>query len=192
MTTEDTTLWVRSEVLPDGTYGVGLNVGPDRAWALNRDQAIAHAVGCFARATEAEHDAAVFALLQQIGLDERLAVATLVNDLRPNRPDDHSSTAPLQFTVGLRRVGPFLYMALDGRAIGELTPHELRGHAIGVLTALAAADLDANLRRALVGQYGLDDARARDVVASLEKHWPTDPAQRGASSRATPDRKAPQ
>ncbi len=180
MTPSHEGIWVRSEVLPNGTYGVGLNVGDDRAWVLTRDRAVAYAVACLARATEAEHDAAVFRMLTtQIGISETDAAAVLVKDLRPNRPDDHTATEPLRFTVALgRRVGPFLNMALDGRQIGELTPADLRDHAVAVLNVLAAADLDANLRRVLVGQFGLDDNRARQFVGALADHWPAETTPR--------------
>lgn len=167
-------LWVRSEVLPNGTYGVGISVGEDRAWVLTRDQAVAYAVTCFARATEAEHDAAAFTLLRAIGVPQPTAAAVVARDIRPSRPVDHSATEPLRFIVQLGlRAGPFLRMTLDGRPAGELTPADLRDHAAAVLNCIAAADLDANLRRVLVGQVGLDDERARAVVGSLADHWPT-------------------
>lgn len=176
-------LWVRSEVMPNGTYGVALNVGEDRAWALDRDQAVAYAVACFARATEAEHDAAVLALLLHIGLDLREAAMTLAKDVRPDRPVDHSATEPLHFEVGIgKRVGPFVKMLLDGRQVGELTPADLRDHAAGVLNVIAAADLDANLHRVLVGVMGVDDGRARGFVDSLQQHWPKSALPRRATS----------
>lgn len=174
-------LWVRSELLPNGTYGVGLSVGEDRAWVLTRDQAVAYAVACFARATEAEHDAATFALLRHIGIKERDAAEVIVKDIRPSRPVDHTATEPLHFIVqfGLR-AGPYLRMRLGGRDAGELTTADLRDHAAAVLQVLAAADLDANLRRVLVGQFGLDDATARGVVGELAEHWPSSQTPRRA------------
>lgn len=175
-------IWVRSEVLPNGTYGVGLNVGEDRAWVLDRDQAVAYAVTCCARATEVEHDAAVFDLLtKRVGISERDAAATVLKDIRPNRPDEHAATEPLHFIGGLGRRGPFLNMMLDGKQVGQLTPADLRDHAMGVLNVIAAADLDAALRTVLVGQFGLDDDTARAVVGSLEEHWPAEQLPRRAS-----------
>lgn len=171
-------LWVRSEVMPDGTYGVSINVGVDRAWALNRDQAVAYAVTCITRATEAEHDAAVFAAMRAAGIDVKVAGLFVVEDLRPDRPDDDSATAPLRFRPALGlKVGPFLMMDLDGSQAGELTPADLRNHAVGVLQALAAADLDAAARRALTGTMGLDDDRARAFVGSLANHWTSSEAE---------------
>jgi hypothetical protein len=172
---DDEGLWVRSEVMPDGSYGVGLNVGADRSWALNRSQAVDYAVACYTRATEAEHDAAVFGLLTHIGLPQRAVAALLVDYLRPDRPDDHTPTHPLRLTVAIgRTLRPFLKMELDGQQVGELTVADLRDHAAAVLNVIAAADLDAALLRVLVGKIGLDDGRARAVVGSLMEHWPTE------------------
>jgi hypothetical protein len=180
--TEPPTFWVRSELLPNGTYGVGISVGDDRAWVLSRDRAVAYVVACFARATEADHDAATYALLCSIGIPADTAGRTVVADVRPSCATDDTATEPLRFipSLGLK-VGPFLRMTLDGRPAGELTPADLRDHAAGVLNVLAAADLDANLHRVLVGQYRLDDATARGVVGELANHWPTPQTPRSSS-----------
>lgn len=173
-------LWVRSEVMPNGTYGVALNVGDDRSWALSRDRAVAYAAACVAVATAAEHDAAVFNLLtKQVGLPRETVGAVLVNDIHPDRPEQHAATDPLRFATALGlKHGPFLKMTLDGKPAGELTPADLRDHALGVLKVIAAADLDAALHRALVGPFGLDDDRARQIIGSLANHWPAERSPR--------------
>lgn len=167
-------LWVRSDVLPDGSYGVAINVGDDRAWTLNRDQAIAYAVACFTRATEAEHDAAVIGLLTATGMELRTAGAVVVKDLRPDRPDDDTATKPLRFipSYGANSRRPFLVMQLDGLDCGELTTADLRDHAQAVLQCLAAVDLDAAFYRHLTGPVGLGDGQARAVIGGLADHWP--------------------
>lgn len=172
-TPDDQGLWVRSEVMPDGTYGVGINVGADRSWALDRDQAVAYAVACIARATEVEHDAAVLKLLTSLGLPEKTSAELIVNDIRPDRADDQKATAPLAFYPALGRiVGPFLRIQLDGDETGTVTPADLRDHAVAVLQAISAADLDANLRKVLVGPVGLPEHTARAVISDLSNHWP--------------------
>lgn len=173
-------LWVRSDVMPDGTYGVAINVGADRSWPLNRDRAVAYAVACVTRATEAEHDAAVFAAFKATGMDDRTAGMFVVQGIRPDRPDDHSATEPLRFVGALGlKVGPFIKMELDGQPCGEMTTADLIDHAMGVLKTLAAADLDAALLRTLRGPVGLNEERARAVVGSLAQHWPTSEVRRG-------------
>lgn len=180
MSTEDHgdgRLWVKSEVMSDGSYGVGLNVGPgpDRSWVLTRSQAVDYAVTCFTRATEAEHDAAVFGLLTATGLPQKTVAELIVKDIRPDRPDDHTATKPLRFTIALGlKSGPFLKMYLDGELVGGLTTGDLRDHAAVVLNVIAAVDLDAGLFRLLTGRVGLDEDRARAVVGSLAEHWPVE------------------
>lgn len=176
-------LWVRSEVMPDGTYGVAVNVGADRVWPLDREQAVAYAVACYARATEAEHDAAVFGLLTRgVGMDRETAAAFLVHDLRPDRPENHTATEPVQYLPSVGERGPFLRMFLDGAQVGEMSCADLRDHAAAALNCLAAADLDAAAHRALTGSIGLDDARAREFVSSLAEYWPEQGVPRGVPS----------
>ncbi|MPZ66238.1 MAG: hypothetical protein GEU83_12215 [Pseudonocardiaceae bacterium] len=180
---EDEGLWVRSEVMPDGSYGVGVSVEGDYAFSLNRDQAVAYAVACFTRATEADHDTAVLRLLTQVGVPAKHAGQVVANDLRPDRPDEHTDTQPLRFTVAVGRAKhprpdagqfiPLLFLHLHDREIGQLTPSDLRDHGAAVLNVLAAADLDAALHRALTGTVGLDDDRARAIVGDLANHIPT-------------------
>jgi hypothetical protein len=191
---EDEGLWVRSEVMPDGTYGVGLNVGADRSWALSRDRAVAYAVACFARATEVEHDTAVMRLLTgKLGIPAETAGQVIVQDLRPDRPDAHDATKPLRFFGQIGRAKhprpdagqfvPMLAMELDGKDAGQLTPADLRDHAGAVLRVIAAADLDAALLRALTGTFGLDENRSRNVIDDLANHWPdSQPPRRESES----------
>lgn len=187
MNDEDEGLWVRSEVMPNGTYGVALNVGPDRSWVLNRDRVLAYAVSCFARATETEHDAAVFSALTSLRLDDETVSQVITRDLRPDRPDEHEDTKPLRFTIALgrsrstRKIVPLLQMHLDGMGeAGQLTPADLRDHAGGVLKALRAADLDAALHRVLIGTVGVPDHTARGLIGSLAEHWPEQRSPRAA------------
>lgn len=174
-------LWVRSDVLPTGVYGVSINVGDDRAWTLPPDRAVRYAATCVRRATEAEHDAAVLSFLtapSKAGLDlpDETAAGLIAHDLRPDRAIDHSETEPLRFhvAIGARTRKPFLRMELDGNDAGELTPADLRDHAMGVLQTLAAADLDAALVRCMVSTVGTDENRARGMVEALQQHWPAE------------------
>lgn len=180
---EDDGLWVRSELMPDGTYGVGLTCGPDRAWSLNRDQAITYAVECFLQATEVEHDTAVMRLLvTTLGSPVDAASTLITRCLLPDRPDHHHVTKPLRFTGAIGKAKhprsdagqfvPLLSIELDGTTVGQLTPADLRDHAAAVLNAIAAADLDVALHRLLVNQVDLDDQRARAVIGDLSNHWP--------------------
>lgn len=181
-------LWVQSWALPTGRgYGVRVNVDA-RSWTLGRDRAIAYATTLVQRATEAEHDAAVFRLFtERLGVPAKESAETLHLSIREQRAADHSATEPLELTAGVTldeavgaapAVRPFIAMHLDGAQVGQLTPADARDHAIAVLGTIAAADLDSALRRALVGSIGIDEARASAVIASLSEYWPTEEAPR--------------
>lgn len=168
-------LWVRSELLPDGTYGVGLNYGDDLAWLLNRGQSLAYAAACVAVATTAEHEAAVFASMTSRGIPDD-AVAELILGIRQDRPATHADTHPLRFEPGVALADrhPFVKIQADGQMPSQVSPEALRQHAGGVLQALAAADLDAALLRALVSRVDLEEAAARAVIDDLGNHWPAE------------------
>lgn len=145
-------LWVRSDVLPDGTYAVTISFESDHVWVLDRPGALAYASTCVEAAQRAEFDAAVFKLFtQQLGLDVETTVHMIAYDLRPDRPPlNDATTAPLTFVPGVTNKGkPLLTILLDGQPHSQLDPADLRTHATVVLEAPAAADLDAGLLRAL-------------------------------------------
>jgi hypothetical protein len=176
-------LWVRSDVLPDGSYGVTVNVGADRAWTLPRRAAEQYAVACHDAAVAAEHDAAVVRLLTAMGMDLPLVGQFVAKDLRPGRPAERLQVLRgLRYLPGVTAQGlPFVDLELAGDTAGQVSPVELQVHAAAVLACLAAVELDAALFRLLTGRIGLDPGRARQVVGSLGDHWPS-PNDAGAGT----------
>ncbi|MDH2425752.1 hypothetical protein [Sphaerisporangium sp. TRM90804] len=166
------TIWVQSNLLPNGRYVVAVHYDADRSRVLDRDEALKYAAAVHALATHAEHDAAVAAQLSQLGLP-RDAVAQAVVDLRARRPAiEEAITAPLSLTPSVsasRGVG-YLKLSISGRLIAQWEVADARDHANNVLTVLAAVDLDAVYRRYLVMTVGLDRNRAERVVDDLAKH----------------------
>lgn len=57
---DEHTLWVRSDLMADGTYQVGFSYGPDLAWTLRPRAAVDRAIALIDLTTVAEHDAAVW------------------------------------------------------------------------------------------------------------------------------------
>lgn len=168
-------LWVRSEVLPDGSYAVTVSVGSDRVWVLDREAAQRYATAAVAAAQHAEYDAAIFAMFTgRLGLEPPHAAEFLGAEVRPDRaPPDAAATAPLTFLPGVNAAGqPFLHIHLDGTPWGQLDPVALRAHAMTVLEAPTAADLDHGLLQAL-RRLGLPDAGARECVADIA-NWRCD------------------
>ena len=150
-------IWVRSDTMPDGSYGVSFSIGPDLAWTLTAGVARRHALSCFAAATIAEHDAAVVALLRTIGIDDE-GVGQALKDIRERRglmpvswPSPHLQWRPSVTLAGK----PFLLTTVDGATTGQCGPGEVRSHAVGVLAAITAVRLDTDLR-AVIRDLGLD------------------------------------
>lgn len=169
--TDIDSVWVISDVAPDGTYVVGIQAGADTARMLNRDEAITYATTVMAAAARAEHDAAVIAQLGTLGIGIQDA-AELVADLRADRPPlDPAATAPFGFEpiVAAKRE-PAILLSLNGERVGQWTTSDAKGHAAHVLEVVAGVDLDAAYRRLLVGVVGLDDRTARAVVGDLGRH----------------------
>ena len=167
---------VRSDVAPDGTYVVAIEVGPDESWMLDRHQIRAHGIAVLEAAARAEYDAAVFAQLSTLSVDQR-AIGQVLTDLRAERPPlDTAATAPLELEPGVshRDHRGFLTLKLHGDPLGQWELDDARRHALACLEVQAAVDLDAIYRTTLVGIVGLDDARARAVVGALAEHRPDD------------------
>lgn len=171
-------LWVRSELLPDGSYGVGLSLGEDRAWVLARGAAVRHATAVIAAATAAEHDSALVATLRAKDMPETLIGQVLV-DVREGRDETRAgATRPLRLTPGVSMFtgGPFLRVHVDGVEPWRWSPADARRHAFGVLQSIAAADLDGRLRDVLVGN-GVPPVSVRELIGSMGEHWPTEDAR---------------
>lgn len=183
---DDDGLWARSEVLADGTYGVGITYGPDRAWALDRTAAIAYAVACCDEATSVEHDYAVYQMMTGAGVEPREVVRLITDDLRVKRVHN-GATRPLRFEPILGMVhGPHLHMYLGDEHVGEVTPHDLRGHGGDVLTVLSVTVLDSVLLGALIDSVGMGEEKARAVIGTLNAFWPR--ATTRSSSQVDDDR----
>lgn len=169
---DDNGLWARSEVMPDGSYGVGITYGPDRAWALDRSAAIAYAVACWDEATRVEHDYAVYRMMTGAGVNPREVVRLIGEDLRVKRVQN-AATRPLRFEPILGMLhGPHLEMFLGDVHVGEVTPHDLRGHGGDVLTVLSVTVLDSVLLDALIRSVGMTEDKARAVIGTLNGYWP--------------------
>lgn len=170
---DDEGLWVRSDVMPDGTYVVTVSFDADHVWVLDRAGALRYAVACVAAAQRAEYDAAVFRLTtERLDLDHRTGAAALLSLRLDRPPPDDDATRPLTFAPGVTARGkPFLTILLDGEPAGQLDPPALRSHAMNVLEAPAAADLDAGFLRFLLSS-GLDEPTARAAVGDIA-NWRT-------------------
>jgi len=174
--------WVSSDVMPDGSYAVSVTVNKDIAFALDDAAARDYAATCFTEATAADHAGAVVRLMTQ---QMRMSTKAAQDFVRLYLGEYRETHVQLQFraAVGRRKpphpdAGSFIPAVLvfsGSESLGWIDPDELRDHAGGVLSALAASRFDEQLRQTLTDPDGvdLDDAAARKVVSSLAQFMPS-------------------
>lgn len=164
-------VWIKTEPSVDGArYVVTIEASEDLATTLSPDRALRYASGVLEAASRADYDAAVFK--QVTALTSLQAARQLVVDLRGDRPPlDDEATYPIALEPGVNRSQePFLTIRINGEPVGQWGIQDARSHALGVLEAVGRADLDSAYYRTLVGTVGLDENRARQVVADVGNH----------------------
>lgn len=167
-------LWVRVDVLPTGIYAPVVTYLGDHSWSLV-GTAKDYAMKVAWVATCAEHDAAVARLLQE-RLDASLeGIAAVMVDIREGRGSAEVEVLPgMRLQPGVNSSWkPFVTIHVNGEESYQVDTPALLEHAAEVLKVAAAAGFDAHLRKVLVHNVGLDDMRARAVVASLAEYWPS-------------------
>lgn len=173
-----TGIWVTSDVLPDGTYGLTVQYTDDVAVSFDRATATAYAREVFDAATAAAYDAAVVDQFNQLSNDtnaERRVAATghVVHQLRATRPPlDQDALGILALTPGVSAYTgrPFLHCSLLGHPLRwQWSPADAEQHATQVMQGVAVAHLDGVYRRFLVEEIGLDEGTARATVGDLAK-----------------------
>lgn len=165
-------VWIKTEPTFDGSaYVVTLEASDDVAVTLDPDRALRYAWGVLDAAHRAAYDAAV---MRQLGsLTSQEAAGQIVKELRDDRPSlDSQVTKPMSFEPGVSVFTgePFLVVIINGKRVGQWSFDDAREHALAVLENVAVADLDGAYYRALVGSVGLDEPRARNVVADIANH----------------------
>lgn len=165
--------WIRTEPTIDGaTYVVTLSVNEDLSFTLTPTRATAYATKLLTAVAQAEYDAAVLHQMVSLGLEAEVA-AQLILDLRGDRVELEAAGLRFDPGVSARAQHPFIHFIWRGEPIAQMDTPSARRHALHVLEAPAAADLDALYLKVLRGQIGLDEGRARNVVAALADHYPT-------------------
>lgn len=163
--------WIRTEPTVDGrAYVVTLSIDQDYAVTLTPTRATQYAMALLDAVAEAEYDAAIFAQLSgKLGLDVETA-GQLVVDMRQERVDHEAAGLMFVPCVSQRKQHPFVAIVRDGITIGQLDLPAARRHAMHVLEAPTAADLDATYLKILRSTVGLGEERAREVVEDIGNH----------------------
>lgn len=166
--------WVASDLAPDGeTYVLTIGVGRDRIFTPA--DPTAYALTVIRACAYAAYDAAVITqAVDGMGMPARLA-AHLVSGLHAARPPlDDAPTAPLRFDpiVATRTRAPGVTAHLDGNPGTQWhwSTAEATGHAVHVLQAAAAVDLDAAYRKVLIEKVDIPPDMARATITDLGRH----------------------
>ncbi len=175
-------LTVQSDRTFDGVYIPTVLVDDRIIVTLDRERAVRYAAAWADAIARAEFDAAVFAQLTGIGIPEQDAVATVVYDLRPDRPPlDAEATAPVRLepilSARTRRGQVAAYIG-DEHVI-QLDAPSVYVHVAKVLAVAATCDLDAAYARYAVSQLDQPEWRATAMVDDLGRRWRT-PETQGA------------
>lgn len=160
--------WICTEPTIDGkTYVVTLSMSEDLAFTLTPIRASAYATALLAAVADAEYDHAIFRqITEKVGMAEELAFQ-LVRDVRNERPQREA--AGLKFIPGVsaRKRHPFVQVTSNNQEVGQFDTDSARRHALHVLEAVPAADLDAAYLKVLRATIGLDENRARQIVENV-------------------------
>lgn len=165
-------LWIRTEPrLEGGGYFVTVSWAEDYIVRLDPAQCLHYVTTLVRAAQQAEYDAAVLKQLTKIGVPLPEATLTLVNDLRQDRPPLDDAAPGLRYEPGVTQaLKPFLKVLIHGEEFCTMDLPPMRRHAMHLLEAPDAADLDSAYRSMLVGAIGLDSSTADNVVADIANY----------------------
>lgn len=170
------TVWVSSDVMPDGSYAVTVNFTEDDAMRLDRDGAIRYAMGCLAAARAAEYDALILKQMEDIHPDSDRDVACVIRAFREQREPVPGTGTDFSLEPGISsqtREG-FVIVRLGGRVLGQWDVASLRDHAAGVLEATIIVELDTAYYRVLRDVIDVPEPTARAVIGALYELRGTD------------------
>lgn len=159
---------VRTEPTLDGDgYIVTVEFSDDETLALDQEAAYAYAAYVLAACVRAQYDAGVMRQMKALGVPKD-AATQMVSDLRKGRPSlDHRWPITLEPIVSIYDGHPRLNVHYGRTLRGQWEISPAQDHALGVLEALEAADLDTAYHHALVSKVGIETERARAVVQDV-------------------------
>jgi hypothetical protein len=164
-------LWITSDPRDDGTYAVVVSLEGDRSWALSPFKLRRYAAGALRTVAEAEYEQTVIEQLRSggVGLDPVLEVVAAIRHYRP--ANDAARECPLHYEPGVNSEGKaFVKIMVDDEQVGQVTPAELRRHAVFAYEAEVVAELDAAYRKVLARVIGVTDEEAIGAVTDLGDH----------------------
>lgn len=170
---EESIAWIRTEPTIDGShYIVTVSFTDDFSFTVTPTRATAYTVALLAAVADAEYDHAVLRLAQErLKLDFSTAYL-LVRDLRGERPERKAAGLAFEPLVSAEQNVPLVNIKnmTTGDYYTQWSPASCRRHALHVLEAPAAADLDATFYRILRSSVGTEEHVARNVIDDLQHY----------------------
>lgn len=167
-------LSIVSDLTFDGVYVPTIALDDRHLLTLDRERAMQYVAAWADAIARAEFDAAVFAQLTGLGIDERTAGLVVVQDLRPDRPPlDCSAIAPLRLApiMSARTKRGQVDMYHGDEHLLQLDAPAVYDHIGKVLPVVMTCDLDASYRRFAIAQLDQSRSRAEAMVADLGVRW---------------------
>lgn len=165
-------IWAMSDLQPDGVYMVTISFSDDDAFTLNDDQAFLYASAIIEIANIAEYEAAILAQLKKATkMKETEAAEFIAKYFRPKRSIPVTGT-PVSLVPGISRQTKkaFLIIRYGNKDIGQWDYADAMDHAHAVLDIIFVARLDNIYHHVMKTQVGVDDGRARVIIADLAKY----------------------
>lgn len=162
---------VAVDVMPDGSYAVGIHYGPDHSIALSNLQAHTYVNRLYQVASAAEYAAAVVAQLTTLGLGDDKALPT-VGDLLTEMGAATLLAADVRALPVITATdrNPCVRFDLNDKPFVNVTAAAARDHAAAVHHAAATMRLDTRYYAYLRGPLDLPEERARAFIGDLARH----------------------
>ncbi len=170
---DEQTLAIVSDCTVDGVYVPTVVLDDRHLLTLDRQKALRYVAVWADAIARAEFDAAVYAQLTGIGIDEHAAIM-VVEDLRPDRaPLDNDGCAPLRLEpiLSARTKRGQVAAFIGDENVVQLDAPAVYDHISKVLPVVFTCDLDAAYRRYAIGALNQPAWRAQAMVTDLGVRW---------------------
>jgi hypothetical protein len=165
---EGVALHIHTEPDEKGSYSVTISIGEDHALSAGPDEVRQYVTAILTACVTAAHDAAVFQQLKGLLDGDTKAAATIVKQIRQDRPPMPETGTPLSLHPSVNPHGhAFLTVLVDDKECGQWDLEDARNHATRALEATMAADLDSAYYRYLVGPLELEPTLALRAINDM-------------------------
>lgn len=167
----DDTLYVKSGILPDGSYGSSLELTADLSIPLDADTTDVIATHIERVCAETEFLAKCMKQMIGIGVPEDDSLWNTLAEIRSKIPEDHSvDHLPVRTRGGLTRDGkPFMVVVVNGEDTGQLDLGPALNWASHIRSARHWSNMDQLYYELLTSEFDVESAVAHNTVAALSE-----------------------